>query len=214
MTILLTGFDPFGGERTNPSWEAVRALRGARVRGSTIAVAQLPTVFGAAERALEAAIARHAPRVVLCVGQAGGRAAVSFERVAVNLIDARIADNAGAQPLDARVVENAPDAYFTGLPVKAMAAAVRAAGIPAEVSLSAGSFVCNAVFFALAHFIATRAPQLRGGFVHIPFAPEQVLERPGAPSMALAQVTQALRIAAGVALARRRDVRSREGRES
>lgn len=211
MTILLTGFDPFGGETTNPSWEAVRALDGATIRGRRVIATQLPTAFGAAGRELVAAIGRHAPKLVLCVGQAGGRAAICFERVALNLVDARIADNAGAQPLDVPVVEGAPAAYFAALPVKAMAAAVRAAGIPAEVSLSAGSFVCNAVFFALAHHIATQAPKLRGGFAHVPYSPEQVRARAGAPSMPIDRVSAALAIALEVALARRRDLAASEG---
>jgi pyroglutamyl-peptidase len=212
-TVLLTGFDPFGGERTNPSWEAVRALRGETIRGHTVEIAQLPTVFGAAEAALERAIGQYAPRLVLCVGQAGGRAAVSFERVAVNYVDARIADNAGARPLDRSVIADAPAAYLTELPVKAMVAAVREAGIPAEVSLSAGSFVCNAVFFALSHYIAAKDRALRGGFVHIPFAPEQVAARAHAPSMAQDRVIEALRIALRVALSRKHDIETPEGRE-
>jgi pyroglutamyl-peptidase len=212
--ILLTGFDPFGGESTNPSWEAVRQLRGQTIRRHRVEVARLPTVFGAAEQALALALRKHAPRLVLCVGQAGGRATVSIERVAINLVDARIADNLGAQPLERAVVAGGPAAYLSALPVKAMVAALRDAGIPAEVSLSAGSFVCNAVFYALCHYIATEDAQLRGGFVHIPFAPEQAAARAQTPSMAVEQVVAALRIAARVALSRRRDVSAGEGKLS
>ena len=212
MTILLTGFDPFGGEKTNPSWDAVRVLRGRTMRGHRVVALRLPTVFGAAEDALARALEKHQPRVALCVGQAGGRAAISFERVAINLVDARIEDNAGARPVDAPVVAGAPAAYFASAPVKAMAAAVRDAGIPAEVSLTAGSYVCNAVFYALMHHVATRMPSLRAGFVHIPFAPAQVVARANVASMPRDTVVAALEIASKVALSRRADIAAGEGR--
>jgi pyroglutamyl-peptidase len=212
-TVLLTGFDPFGGAARNPSWEAVRSLRGARVAGRQVAVARLPTAFARCAPALARAIARHRPGLVLCTGLAAGRSAVSLERVAINCIDARITDNDGARPIDVPVVAGAPAAYFANLPLKAMRAAIRARGIPAEVSNSAGTFVCNALAFHLAHGIATRWPGLRGGFIHLPAAPFQVADQPGTPSMAVATMAAALRAAVGAALAHDRDLALDAGRE-
>lgn len=196
--VLLTGFDAFGGATVNPSWLAVQALHGRQVRGHAVVAAQLPTVFGDALRALHALLARHRPALVICVGQAGGRSAISLERVAINLDDAPLPDNAGAQPIDAPVVPGAPAAHFSGLPIKAMLGALQREGLPAELSPSAGSFVCNHVFYGLMHAIATR-PELRhtrGGFVHVPWLPEQ-----GTPSMALDDVVRGLRVALRCALA-------------
>jgi pyroglutamyl-peptidase len=201
-TVLLTGFDPFGGESTNPSWEAVRRLAGTTVARHRVVAERLPTAFGAALTALGAALERHRPALVLCVGQAGGRAALSVERVALNLIDARIPDNSGAQPIDVPVVAGAPLAYFAPLPVKAIVGALRAAGVPAEVSHSAGTFVCNAVFYGLCHRLATALPDTRGGFVHVPYLPGQAAARPGTPSMALETMVAGLRVAMEAALTR------------
>ncbi|MCL4817972.1 MAG: pyroglutamyl-peptidase I [Vicinamibacteria bacterium] len=199
-TVLLTGFDPFDGEKVNPSWEAVKRLRGARIAGHTVAVARLPTEFERAPKALVRTMARHQPALVLCVGQAGGRPAISIERVAVNLLDARIADNAGAKPVDVPVIAGAPAAYFAPLPVKAMATALREAGIPAEISYTAGTFVCNAVLFALCHHLAERRSPVPAGFVHIPYLPAQAAGKPGAPSLDLDIVGRALRICIRAAL--------------
>ena len=203
--VLLTGFDAFGGERTNPSLEIARALHGKRIAGHRIVGAVLPTEFARSLRVLDELIARHRPALVLAVGQAGGRAEVSLERVAINLIDARIADNAGAQPVDKPVLRNAPDAYFSTLPLKAMLQRLRAAGIPATVSHSAGTFVCNQVFFAIAHRLATRAKALRGGFVHVPYLPKQAARNGNAPSMELAVMIAAVRICIETALTVVRD---------
>jgi len=179
--LLLTGFDPFGGDTANPSWLAARALHGQRIAGHAVLAELLPTEFEAAREKLQALLARHRPALALCLGQAGGRAALSVERVAINLIDARIPDNRGAQPLDAPVVPGGPAAYFATLPVKAMVRAARQAGLPCEVSQTAGTFVCNAVFYGLMHQLAAgAAPGARGGFVHVPWLPEQ-----GSPGMAL-----------------------------
>ncbi len=174
MSVLVTGFEPFGGESVNPSWEAVDQLAGERP-GDVLAV-QLPCVFGESIRVLREAVAQHRPELVLCVGQAGGRTGLSLERTAVNVDDARIADNAGNQPVDVPVVADGPVGYFSRLPIKACVAELRAAGIPASVSQTAGTFVCNHVFYGLMHLIATDLPDLRGGFVHVPYAPEQVTD--------------------------------------
>jgi pyroglutamyl-peptidase len=149
---------------------------------------------------LHGLIARHRPELVLAVGQAGGRAEVSLERVAINLIDARIPDNAGVQPVDAPVVAGAPDAYFSTLPLKAMLAALRDAGIPATLSHTAGTFVCNHAFFALAHRLARGRRNVRGGFVHVPYLPEQAARHPGAPSLPLATMIEAIRLCIDAAL--------------
>ncbi|MEV4599250.1 pyroglutamyl-peptidase I [Amycolatopsis sp. NPDC049253] len=187
MTVLLTGFAPFGGSATNPSWQAAQLV--AARRDDVVAV-QLPVEFGASLTALRAAIEQHRPSLVVCAGEAGGRSAVTPERVAINLIDARIPDNAGDQPVDVPVIADGPAAYFTTLPVKAAVAAIQAKGVPAAVSHTAGTYVCNQVFYGLMHLLAHEFPSLRGGFVHVPSAPEQV----GAdrPALAVQQSAEAL----------------------
>jgi pyroglutamyl-peptidase len=206
--VLLTGFDAFGGEALNPSWLAVQALQGRRVAGHRIVAAQLPTVFDASRQRLEALLRQHRPGLVICTGQAGGRAALSLERVAINVDDARIPDNAGAQPVDTPVVAAGPAAYFSTLPIKAMRAALERAGLPAEVSQTAGTFVCNHVFYALMHALATvrGLRQTRGGFLHVPWLPEQ-----GTPSMPLEQMVAGLRVALRTALTTREDLRQTAG---
>lgn len=151
MNILLTGFEPFGGEAINPSWEVARALHGQVIAGATVQARCLPTTFAGAPRALAEALAVLKPGLVIALGQASGRSEISLERVAVNLVDARIADNAGERPQDVPVRAEAPTAYFSTLPVKAMRNGLRAAGHPAGLSLSAGAFVCNQLFFELQH---------------------------------------------------------------
>lgn len=195
--VLLTGFEPFGGETVNPSWQAVKALHGRKILGRTVVAAQLPTVFDASLKALNALLREHQPELVLCVGQAGGRHAISLERVAINVNDAPIPDNVGAQPIDTPVVRRAPAAYFSSLPIKAMLAALQHEGIRAEVSQTAGTFVCNHVFYGLMRALATHRSlkRTRGGFVHVPWLPEQ-----GAPNMALDDIVSGLRVAVRCAL--------------
>ena len=207
-TVLVTGFEPFGPDSLNPSWMAAQALHGRMVAGHRIIGAQLPTVFGAAIEALREEMMRHRPVLVVAVGQAGGRAAISLERVAINVNDARIPDNAGAQPVDTPVVQSAPAAYFSTLPIKAMSKAVLDAGIDAEVSQTAGTFVCNHVFYGLMHELATR-PQFkgtRGGFIHVPYLPAQ-----GQPSMALEKIVAGLKAGIECALKTHRDIRKEAG---
>ena len=202
-TVLLTGFDAFGGELINPSWLAVKALHGRQIASHRIITAQLPTVFDESLIALRALLMEHRPALTICVGQAGGRNAMSLERIAINVNDARIADNAGAQPVDTPVAAGAPAAYFTRLPIKAMWVALQKEGVPAEVSQTAGTFVCNHVFYGLIHFLATQRgfKHKRGGFIHVPLIPEQ-----GAPSMPLADMTRGLQIAVRCALGTAQDV--------
>lgn len=193
MKILFTGFDPFGGESVNPSWEAVSRLP-EKLGDIEILVRQLPTVFGAGAECLLRAVEELRPDAVVCVGQAAGRACVSFERVAINLRDASIADNAGYRPCDEPVCAGADAAYFSTFPVKKLVDAVNAAGISAAVSLSAGSFVCNDVLYSLLRH--TRGSGILCGFVHVPALPEQAGPGQNIPTMELAAIIRALEIVA------------------
>ena len=207
-TVLITGFDPFGGDAINPSWQAVRALHGKRISGHRIVAAQLPTVFGQSLEVLGGLLEEHRPVLAICTGQAGGRAAMSLERVAINVNDARIADNALAQPVDTPVVSAGPAAYFSSLPIKAMLAALERAGIRSEVSQTAGTFVCNHVFYGLLHALATRRELagVRGGLIHVPWLPEQ-----GQPSMPLEDIVRGLEVAIRCALTTGADIRKQAG---
>ena len=210
--VLLTGFDAFGGEPANPSWEAVSCLDGEVIAGHRVVAGRLPVEFGGALQVLRAAIVELAPTLVLCIGQAGGRAQLSLERVAINLDDARIPDNAGAVPVDEAIVDDGPAAYFTTLPIKAMLSALRNAGIPAEISQTAGTYVCNHAFYGLMHALEDR-PATRGGFIHIPYSPAQAARHPGAPSLPVDTVVAALRIALLTALETTVDARIPAGTE-
>ncbi|MEU9642417.1 pyroglutamyl-peptidase I [Streptomyces sp. NPDC048188] len=190
--VLVTGFAPFGGERVNPSWQAACLVAAEPPAGLTVTAAELPCVFGESLTVLRDAVRAEAPDLVLCLGQAGGRPGVTVERVAVNVDDARIPDNAGRQPIDEPVVPGGPAAYFSSLPVKACVAAMREAGVPAAVSNTAGTFVCNHVAYGLGHLVATEFPRLRGGFAHVPWAPEQVPDGT-APALPPATVAHGLR---------------------
>lgn len=205
-TVLITGFEPFGGETVNPSWEVVKQLDGAIIDDCRVVARQLPCVFGESLSVLNAAIDALQPSVVLAVGQAGGRVDVTVERVAINVDDARIPDNHGRQPVDVAIVEGGPAAWFSTLPIKAMVAALRESGIPASVSQTAGTFVCNHVMYGVLHKLADR-PEVKGGFIHIPYLPEQAAAHPGAPSMAAQTVKQALEIAITVALRQEADIK-------
>ncbi|MBS1005490.1 pyroglutamyl-peptidase I [Levilactobacillus brevis] len=184
MKLLITGFDPFGGEKTNPAIEVVKRLPAA-IAGATVVPLEIPTVFGTCAEVVRQAIITERPDVVLSVGQADGRSALTPERIAINLDDGRIPDNAGFQPVDQPIQPNGPAAYFTQLPVKAMAQAIRQAGLPSHVSTTAGTYVCNHIMYEVQHLRATEFPQLQAGFIHIPFLPEQVVQRSGVPSLSL-----------------------------
>lgn len=196
-TVLVTGFDPFGGFTTNPSLQVAHALHGRQVAGCRIVAAELPTVFGAALQQLDRLLTRHGPLLVLCLGLAAGLQTLQLERVAINRDDASSPDNCGAQPVDQPVIAGAPSAYLSTLPLEAMQRAMTAAGVPTATSQGAGSFVCNHVFFGLMHRLAT-LPALRttrGGFIHLPLLPEQ-----GEPSMPLAQMVHGVRTGIRTAL--------------
>lgn len=197
--ILVTGFEPFGGETINPSWEVVKQLEGLIIDDCRVVTRQLPCVFGESLTVLNAAIDELNPAVVIAVGQAGGRVDITVERVGINVDDARIPDNRGQQPIDVAIVPDGPAAWFSSLPIKAMVAAMREKGIPASVSQTAGTFVCNHVMYGLLHKIGENA-EMKGGFIHIPYLPEQAAAHAGAPSMAAQTVKDALEIAITVAL--------------
>lgn len=203
MKILVTAFDPFGGEAVNPALEAVKGLP-SQVAGADIVTVEVPTVFGRSIAVVQAAMEQHQPDAVLCVGQAGGRPAVTPERVAINIDDARIPDNEGNQPVDTPVVEAGQTALFSTLPVKAMVQAITEAGLPSSLSNTAGTFVCNHLMYGVLH--ATAGTPVRAGFVHVPFIPEQVVDKPEMPSMPLADITRALEAALAAIVEHRDDL--------
>jgi len=211
--VLLTGFEPFGGESVNPSLEAVKQLHGRVIGGAEVVAEAIPTEFGRSIDVLERLIRRVRPDTVICVGQAGGRARITPERVAINWMDAPIPDNAGQQPVDAPIVPGGPVAYWSTLPVKRIVSALREAGIPAAVSYTAGTYVCNHLFYGLMHLLDTQFPGVRGGFIHVPFLPEQTVDRE-APSMSLQEIVRGLAIAVEVSVGEREDVNEPGGRVS
>lgn len=182
--LLITGFDPFGGESVNPSWEAVKLLP-EKIGEYELVKLQIPTVFGLAAETLLQTAAQIQPDVIISVGQAGGRGAVTPERIGINVRDARISDNAGVSPKEEAIVPGGPDGLFATVPVKAMIAAITDAGLPAAISNTAGTFVCNDVLYSLLHHYA--GTEVRCGFIHVPYLPQQ-----GAPNLTLEQTVQAL----------------------
>jgi pyroglutamyl-peptidase len=209
--VLLTGFDPFGGERLNPSWEICRQLAGATIDGLRVETCEVPCEFRRSIETVAAAIERHRPVLVLCLGLARGRAQMSVERVAINVDDARIADNAGAHPIDEPIAVGGPSAYLATVPVKAMARAMRAVHVPAHVSNTAGTYVCNHVMYGVLHFLAAGGHGARAGFIHVPYAEEQVLDRPAMPSLALATMVRGVQAAIEAAHRHASDLRISEG---
>ncbi|MCC3702336.1 pyroglutamyl-peptidase I [Rouxiella badensis] len=210
--VLVTGFEPFGGERVNPSWEVVKKLQDVQLSGVSLAVRQLPCVFGKAISALNLAIDEVDPLMVICVGQAGGRVDFSIERVAINIDDARIADNDGQQPVDQPIVAEGPAAYFAQLPIKALVNGLREAGIPASVSQTAGTYVCNHVMYGLLHRMARGDSNvMKGGFIHVPYLPEQAALHPGSASMSEHTLLEALELTIAIALHTEKDLSVAEG---
>ncbi len=204
MTVLITGFEPFGGDSRNPSDEITRALDGRQVEGRAIVGVVLPCVFGDAVRALRSALRHVDPELVVCLGQAGGRAGLTLERVAINVDDARIADNAGQQPIDEPIVSSGPAAYWSTLPIKACVAALCGEGLEASVSQTAGTFVCNHLFYGLMRSLRRR-PGVRGGFVHVPWLPEQATS--GASSMELGEMVRGVEVIVRTSLATATDLK-------
>jgi pyroglutamyl-peptidase len=209
-TVLLTGFEPFAGDSINPTQEIAESLDGRTIGGARIVGRVLPCVYGRARAQLLGLLRTERPDLILCLGQAGGRSEITPERVAINLDDARIPDNAGAQPIDRPIERGGPAAYWSTLPIKAIVVALREAGIAAGVSQTAGTFVCNHVFYALMHALARRRPAAgrpvpRGGFIHVPFTPAQAQLRSGTPSLPLETMIEATELAIATALRVKRD---------
>jgi pyroglutamyl-peptidase len=202
-TILLTGFEPFGGDRTNPSEQIARALDGRVIAGQRVVGAVLPCVFGAANIEVRRLLRFHRPALVVAIGLAGNRAEITPERVAINVDDARIPDNAGKQPVDTPIVRGGPVAYWSTLPIKAVVAALRARNVPASVSQTAGTFVCNHVFYGLMHALRRRRG-VRGGFIHVP----------AETALPLDTMIEAIALAIKVAATTRRDEKAGGGRDS
>ena len=187
MKILITGFEPFGGETENPSWEAARLLNGMSVSQCDLVSVQLPCVFSKSLGVLEDALKLHQPQMVIALGQADGRSDVSIERVAINVCDARIPDNEGAQLVDVAVVQGGPAAYFSTLPIKKMVTTLKSNGYPASVSQTAGTFVCNQVFYGLQHVLKDQ--KVASGFIHVPLLPSQAAKRSGATLSSMSSTT-------------------------
>lgn len=191
MKILVTGFDPFGQDTINPALEAVKQLPN-EILGASIIKLEIPTMFHQSANVVNLAIQQHQPDIVVHIGQAGGRFGITPERIAINLDDARIADNSSQQPIDQLIAENGPAAYFSQLPVKAMVAKMQEMGIPASVSNSAGTFVCNHIMYQTLHYCQMNYPQIQSGFIHVPYLPEQVADKANLPSMDLKTIVQGL----------------------
>ena len=189
--ILVTGFEAFDKSALNPSAEIVKALK-----GDDLVTAILPVVFGQASSKLKELIELHKPTAVLCLGLAVGRSEITPERIAINLDDARIADNAGNQPLEQRIIADGPDGYFSTLPIEKMVASMKAAGVPASISLSAGTFVCNHIFYVLQDYL--KDSSIKSGFMHVPLMDEQRKEYPALPTMPIRQMVAGVEIALNV----------------
>lgn len=194
--VLLTGFDPFGGEKINPALEVVKKLQGTVLDGIELIALEVPTVFHESIEVVIKAIEAEQPDIVICIGQAGGRSEITPERIAINIDDARIADNKGNQPIDEEIVAGGPAAYWSTLPIKRIVFELKKAGIPAAISNTAGTFVCNHLFYGIMHFIANHYPQIRAGFIHVPFIPEQTIGKNNMPSIELGMIKNGIKLAA------------------
>lgn len=206
MKILVTAFDPFGGESINPALEAVKLMKD-KIDGAEIVKLEIPTVFRKSIDKVAEAIVKENPDVVLSIGQAGGRFEVTPERVAINVDDARIPDNEGNQPIDVPIYEDGAPAYFATIPVKAMVEAIRSAGLPSSLSNSAGTFVCNHIMYGVLYQIEKMGKNIRAGFIHVPFIPEQVARRPApAPCMSMVDIAKALEAAVSAIVKNDKDI--------
>jgi len=191
--VLVTAFDPFGGEVVNPALEAVMSLPD-KIDGITIIKLELPTVYNKSANILKEAMDKERPDAVISVGQAGGRAGITLERVAINIDDGRMSDNDGIVRTDVAIVDEGPAAYFSTLPVKAIVQDLRQAGIPVSMSDTAGTFVCNHVMYMALHHAAVNRLMLKAGFAHIPYSPKQVIDKPNMPSMPTELVVEGLKV--------------------
>ena len=195
MKILVTGFDPFGGEKINPALETIKRLPDT-ILGAQIIKLEIPTVVGKSLAKIKEAVEKENPDVVLSIGQAGGRSEITVERIGINIDDCRIPDNEGNQPIDEPVVKGGPAAYFVTVPIKAIVENIKAHNIPASISNTAGTFICNHVCYGVAHLAAQRTAAgkpMKSGFIHIPFLPEQVIGKPAlTPSMSLETIVSGI----------------------
>lgn len=207
MKVLITGFDPFGGENINPALEAVKKLPDT-ILGSEIIKLEIPTVFRESLKKIDENIEKHNPDIVISIGQAGGRFGITPERVAINIDDARIKDNEGNQPIDVPIFEDGENAYFSTLPIKAMVKEMQNEGIPSSVSNTAGTFVCNHVMYGLLYIIDKKYPNIKGGFIHVPFIPSQVALKPNTPSMSLQDITKGLELCIKAIIENQEDVKT------
>ena len=210
MKVLITGFDPFGGEKINPAWEAVKGIKDI-IEGAKIIKLEIPTVFNKSIEKVKEAMELEKPDIVLCIGQAGGRYDMTVERVAINVDDARIEDNEGNQPIDIPVFEDGENAYFSNLPIKAMVEEIKGQGIPASISNSAGTFVCNHIMYGVLYHINKTYKNMRGGFIHVPFINEQVLDKKNQPYMPVEHITKALEAAIKAAVINNEDIKKSGG---
>ncbi|MGB3926446.1 MAG: pyroglutamyl-peptidase I [Caldicoprobacterales bacterium] len=197
MKILVTAFEPFGGEKVNPALETMQRLPD-KIGKLQILKLELPTVFNKSMEKVWQFIEQQKPDAVISLGQAGGRACISIERVAINIDDTKMADNEGNAPVDQPIFEDGDNAYFSTLPIKKMVNAIKKIGIPAEVSNTAGTYVCNHVMYGVLYKIHKERLNIKAGFIHVPFIPEQVVDNPGRPSMSLENIVQAIETACQV----------------
>lgn len=209
-TILLTGFEPFGGDAINPAQKALRWYEGRFIEGYSIYAKELPTVFGSSIEQLYEAIDEIKPELVICLGLAAGRPDITMERIAINVDDASIPDNEGNQPAGQPIFPDGPAAYWSTLPIKAMVNAMKEQGIPASVSNTAGTFVCNHVFYGLMHKLEQCGGRVRGGFIHIPMLPEQAISRSG-PSMGMEMILKGVEAGIRAAILHPRDIVAAHG---
>jgi len=210
MKLLLTAFSPFGGEKINPSLEAVKLLKD-KILETDIIKLEVPTVFGKSIKIVADAIEKERPDYVLCIGQAGGRFGITPERVAINIDDARIPDNEGNQPIDRPIFADGEPAYFSGLPVKAMVEEIRKEGLPASLSNSAGTYVCNHLMYGVLYTLSKKYKGGKGGFIHVPFIPEQTVDKPDKPSTSLTDIVRGLEAAIRAVSRNEADVKRAEG---
>ena len=212
MKLLLTAFDPFGGEKVNPAQEAVKKVADI-IGGIEIVKLEVPTVFYKSIAVVKTEMDRIKPDAVLCIGQAGGRFDVTPERVAINIDDARIADNEGNQPLSTAIFEDGENAYFSAMPIKKMVKAIRDAGLPSSVSNTAGTFVCNHLMYGVLYHINKSYPNVKGGFIHVPYIPEQAVNHPLTPYMSKDDITRAIEAAIEALNEPSPDLTTAEGKE-
>ncbi|WP_252248214.1 pyroglutamyl-peptidase I [Clostridium sp. ZBS20] len=210
MKVLITGFDPFGGESINPALEAVKKLPNT-ISNAEIIKLEIPTVFKKSLDKIEENILAHKPDILISIGQAGGRFGITPERVAINIDDARIQDNEKNQPIDLKVFEDGENAYFTTLPIKAMVKEMQEAGIPGSVSNSAGTFVCNHVMYGVLYMINKKYPNIKGGFIHVPYIPSQVVNKPNMPSMSIEDISKGLELSVKAAVENNTDIKTAQG---